>query len=74
MHDAVFRNEFIPGWFSCETLKDNKVIREMSIWTAAKKRVTVTQNNIIMLRSNTQHSTETKKSKTERVTLSGDQT
>jgi len=72
LHDEVFRNEFIPGLFSSKTLKDKKVIKEMSISTAPKIIVTVKENDIILFPSKTHHSTEPNKSNNERISISGD--
>ena len=72
LHDEAFRNEFIPGIFSSKTLKDKKVIKEMSISTAPKIIVTVQENDIILFPSKTLHSTEPNKSNNERISISGD--
>ena len=72
LHDEFFRNEFIPGLFSSKTLKDKKVIKEMSISTAPKIIVTVKENDIILFPSKTLHSTEPNKSNNERISISGD--
>ena len=72
LHDEIFRNEFIPGLFSSKTLKDKKVIKEMSISTAPKIIVTVKENDIILFPSKTLHSTEPNKSNNERISISGD--
>ena len=72
LHDDVFRNEFIPGLFSSKTLKDKKVIKEMSISTAPKIIVTVKENDILLFPSKTLHSTEPNKSNNERISISGD--
>jgi hypothetical protein len=72
LHDEVFRNEFIPGLFSSKTLKDKKVIKEMSISTAPKIIVTVKENDIVLFPSKTLHSTEPNKSNNERISISGD--
>jgi uncharacterized protein (TIGR02466 family) len=72
LHDEFFRNEFIPGLFSSKTLKDKKVIKEMSISTAPKIIVTVKENDIVLFPSKTLHSTEPNKSNNERISISGD--
>ena len=72
LHDETFRNEFIPGIFSSKTLKDKKVIKEMSISTAPKIIVTVKENDIVLFPSKTLHSTEPNKSNNERISISGD--
>ena len=72
LYDEVFRNEFIPGLFNSKTLKDKKVVKEMSISTAPKIVVKVEENDIILFPSKTLHSTEPNKSNNERISISGD--
>ena len=72
IYDETYRNEFIPGLFSSNTLREKKVIKEVSISTAPRISVAVKENDIILFPSKTLHSTERGRSNIERISISGD--
>ena len=74
IYDEAYRNEFIPGLFNSKTLREKKVVKEVSISTAPRISVSVKENDIILFPSKTLHSTERGKSNIERISISGDVT
>mgnify|MGYP001265104147 CR=1 FL=1 len=72
IYDEAYRNEFIPGLFSSHTLREKKVIKEVSISTAPRISLAVKENDIILFPSKTLHSTEKGRSNIERISISGD--
>ena len=72
IYDDEKKNEFIPGLFGSRTLVQKKLIKEVTLTTAARVSLEVKEDDIIIFPSKTPHSTDQINGNNERISISGD--